>query len=91
MLVEVYRLIDIHHLPKGQIWETDRPSVRLLDWGIYLSVDNIAKIGTLLQNGGKHDGVQLLSKALLAEALYQTDIRGLLTGDSNKFGKTAIT
>lgn len=86
MLDEVYRPIGIHHLPQSQTWETDRPRVPLLAWGVYLTVDDVGKIGGLLQNGGVHNGVQLLSKAGLAEALYQTDVRGLPTGGSNGFG-----
>ena len=86
MLDEVYEPIGIHHLPQSQTWESDRPRVPLLAWGVYLTIDDIAKIGGLLQNGGAHNGVQLLSKAGLAEALYQTDVRGLPTGGSNEFG-----
>jgi len=86
MLDEVYRPIGIHHLPQSRTWETDQAGVPLLAWGVYLTVDDITKIGTLLQNGGVHDGVQLLSKAGLAEALYKTDVRGLPTGGSNVYG-----
>jgi len=86
MLDEVYRPIGIHHLPQSQTWETDRPRVPLLAWGVYLTLDDVGKIGSLLQNGGAHNGVQLLSKAGLAEALYQTDVRGHPTGGSNEYG-----
>jgi len=40
----------------------------------------------LLQNGGRHEGEQILSPTKLAQALYQTDQRGLPTGASNEFG-----
>jgi len=86
MLDEVYRPIGIHHLQQSQTRETDRPRVPLLAWGVYLTIDDAVKIGSLLQNGGAHNGVQLLSEAGLAEALYQTDIRGLPNGGSNKYG-----
>jgi len=86
MLDEVYRPIGIHHLQQSQTWETDRPRVPLLAWGVYLTIDDAVKIGSLLQNGGAHNGVQLLSEAGLAEALYQTDIRGLPNGGSNTYG-----
>ncbi len=86
MLDEVYRPIGIHHLPKSRTWEKDRPPVPLLAWGVYLSVDDIAKISGLMQNGGKHQGVQLLSGQGLAEALYETPVRGLTTGGSNQYG-----
>jgi hypothetical protein len=86
MLDEVYRPIGILHLPKSRTWEADRPGVPLLAWGVYVTIDDVAKIAGLIQSGGMHDGVQLLSKAGLAEALYETDIRGLRTGASNKYG-----
>ena len=86
MLDEVYGPIGVHHLPMSRTWETDRPGVPLLAWGVYLTIDDVAKIAGLIQSGGIHDGVQLLSKAGLAEALYETDIRGLPTGASNKYG-----
>lgn len=86
MLDEVYGPIGVHHLPKSRTWETDRPAVPLLAWGIYVTIDDVAKIARLLENRGKHDGVQILSKAGLAEALYDTDVRGLPNGGSNRFG-----
>lgn len=86
MLDEVYGPIGVHHLPMSQTWETDRPAVPLLAWGVYPTIDDVAKITDLIQNGGEHDGEQLLSRAGLAEALYDTDVRGLPTGDSNRYG-----
>lgn len=86
MLDEVYGPIGVHHLPMSRTWETDRPGVPLLAWGVYVTIDDVAKIAGLIQSGGIYDGVQLLSKAGLAEALYKTDIRGLPTGASNKYG-----
>ena len=89
MLEEVYRPIGIHHLTHNQTIETDgKPVVPHSGWGLYMTLDDIAKISKLLQNEGMHEGKQLLSKAKLAEALYQTKKRGLPTGGSNKFGKT---
>jgi CubicO group peptidase (beta-lactamase class C family) len=86
MLDEVYGPIGIHHLPKSRTWEVDRPGVPLLAWGVYVTIDDVAKITGLIQNGGSHKGVQLLSKGVLAEALYKTDVRGLPTGATNKYG-----
>lgn len=86
MLDEVYAPLGIHHMPQNTTIETDRPGVPLLGWGIYVSIDEIGKIAGLLQNEGMHDGVQLLSKAGLAEALYETEVRGLPTGESNQYG-----
>ena len=86
MLDEVYEPIGVHHLPQSRTWETDRPAVPLLAWGVYITIDDTAKIARLIENRGKHDGVQILSKAGLAEALYDTDVRGLPNGGSNRFG-----
>jgi hypothetical protein len=58
----------------------------LLAWGLYVTIDDVAKIAGLIENRGMHDGEQLLSKAGLAEALYDTDVRGLPTGGSNRYG-----
>lgn len=86
MVEEVYRPIGIHHMPMNRTIETDRKGVPLLAWGIYVTIDDIAKIAGLLQNGGVHAGERLLSEAGLAEALYETDRRGLPTGEANEFG-----
>jgi len=41
--------------------------------GLYPTIDDIAKLTTLLQHGGQHQGRQLLSAAKLAEALNTTE------------------
>lgn len=86
MIDEVYLPIGIHHMSMSRTRESGGPGVPLLAWGIYLTIDDIAKIAGLLQNGGVHEGVHLLSEAGMAEALYETDVRGLPTGEKNKFG-----
>lgn len=83
---EVYRPIGIHHISMTRTREPQGPGTPILAWGIYLSIDDAAKIATLLQNRGMHNGKQLLSKAGVAEAMYETEARGLPTGESNKFG-----
>ena len=55
--------------------------------GLYPTIDDLAKLTTLLQNGGQHQGQQLLSAAKLAKALYKTDAMGLPTGRKNRFGE----
>ncbi|MFK8019134.1 MAG: serine hydrolase [Pseudomonadales bacterium] len=88
MFDEVYRPLGIHHLPINRTKEEGgAPGVAFLAWGMYLTADDTAKIGTLLQNGGRHKGKQLLSANKLAEALYQRDTRGLPMGDSNEYGE----
>jgi len=86
MLDEVFEPIGIHHLPMSRTVETSRPGVPLLAWGVYATIDDVAKIAGLIQNRGLYNDVQLLSKAGLAEALYDTDVRGLPTGGSNRYG-----
>ena len=86
MVDEVYRPIGIHHLSMTRTRETEGLGTPMLAWGIYVSIDDIAKIAMLIQAGGTHNGEQLLSKAGLAEALYETGIHGLPTGASNEHG-----
>lgn len=86
MVDEVYRPIGIHHISMTRTRELRGLGTPILAWGLYVSIDDIAKIAMLLQEGGAHDGVQLLSRAGLAEAMYETDARGLPTGASNIHG-----
>ncbi len=86
MVDEVYRPIGIDHLSMTRTRESNKLGTPILAWGLYLSIDDIAKIGALIQNGGQHKGQQLISAAGLAEALYETDKRGLPTGTNNHFG-----
>jgi hypothetical protein len=85
---EVFRPIGILHAPAMHTIEGDgRRGVPLLGYGLYPTVDDVAKLTTLLQNGGRHEGVQLLSATKLAEALYRTDpVSGLPSGLRNRFG-----
>lgn len=87
MKEEVYGPIGIRHMTAVASFEPDgRPGVLHMGYGLYMTLDDIAKVSGLLQNGGKHKGKQLLSAAKLAEALYETPVRGLPTGSSNKYG-----
>ena len=57
--------------------------------GLYPTVDDVAKLAILLQNGGQHQGQQLLHAGKLAEALRQTEVAGLPTGEFNDYGEGA--
>jgi CubicO group peptidase (beta-lactamase class C family) len=88
MLNEVYRPIGVHHLSFTRTKETaGEIAVPFMAWGMYMSVDDIAKIAKLLHNGGRFNNEQILSPTKLKEALYQNDIRGLPSGRSNQFGE----
>ncbi|MCH7821218.1 MAG: serine hydrolase [Proteobacteria bacterium] len=88
MLVdEVYTPIGIRHMPANFTKETSgEAGMPLLAWGLYMTIDDIVKLSRLIQNGGQHNGEQILSPTKLAEARYLTDVRGLPTGASNQFG-----
>jgi hypothetical protein len=86
---EVLRPIGILHAPKMHTIEADGSrGIPLLGYGLYLTVDDVAKLVTLLQNGGRHDGIQILSPGLLAAALRRpsADV-GLPNGARNRYGE----
>ena len=85
---EVYRPIGIHHAPKMHTLEKDGShGVPLLGYGLFPTVDDVAKVATLLQNGGRHDGVQILSAGKLAEALFRGPDVGLPFTGTNRYGR----
>jgi Beta-lactamase len=74
---EVLEPIGILHAPMMHTLETDgSPGIPLLAYGLYPTIDDIAKLTTLLQSDGRHEGRQLLSATKLAEALYRTSAAG---------------
>jgi Beta-lactamase len=84
---EVFRPIGIFHAPMMHTLELDGGrGIPLLAVGLYPTIDDIAKLTTLLQNRGQHQGRQLLSVSKLADALYKTANTGLPTGGKNRFG-----
>jgi len=85
---EVFRPIGIFHLPTMHTREAaGERGIPLLGHGLYPTIDDLAKLTTLLQHGGQHQGQQLLSAAKLAEALYKTDAMGLPSREENQFGE----
>jgi hypothetical protein len=85
---EVYKPIGVQYAP---IMRTIEPGgckgLPIFGYGLYPTADDLAKITTLLQNGGRHEGQQLLHPAMLAEALYQGETIGFPTGQSGPFGE----
>ena len=84
---EVFQPIGILHLPTMHTQEAvGERGIPFLGIGLYPTIDDVAKLTTLLQNGGQHQGQQQLHAAKLAEALYQTDAGGLPSHKENRFG-----
>ncbi len=78
---EVLEPIGAYHVPIMRTVEGDGGrGLPIMGFGLYLRIDDVAKIAQLLHDGGKYGGRQLLHPGRLAEALYQTEKRGLPTG-----------
>ncbi len=85
---EVFKPIGIHHAPIMRTLELDGSrGIPIFGWGLYPTVDDVAKVAILVRNGGQHQGQQLLHAAKLAEALRQTNAIGLPTGEFNEYGE----
>jgi hypothetical protein len=88
VVTEVFQPLGIFHAPMMHTQETDgERGIPHLLHGLYPTIDDVAKLTTLLHNGGQHQGQQLLSAAKLAEALDKTEVRGLPTGRKNRYGE----
>jgi CubicO group peptidase (beta-lactamase class C family) len=88
VLQEVYRPIGIYHAPIMRTIEADQGRGIPQFWvGLYPTVDDVAKVAILIRNGGQHQGQQLLHAGKLAEALRQTEVVGLSTGEFNDDGE----
>jgi hypothetical protein len=88
---EVFRPIGVHHMTMMRVADEDgNGTVPLMASGLRLTVDDVGKIATLLQNGGSHDGRQLLHEGRLRDALYRTgQLAGLPSGKSFEYGDQA--
>ena len=70
---EVLEPIGAFHVPMLHTVEPDGGrGVPLLAYGLFLTVDDVAKLATLLQSGGRHGERQILSATRLADGLYRT-------------------
>lgn len=80
---EVLRPLGIPHLPLVRTREGgDEMGVPVMGWGAYPTVGEAAKIGQLFHDEGAFQGVQLLNKYKIREALYRTSRPGLSAGIS---------
>jgi CubicO group peptidase (beta-lactamase class C family) len=88
LLEEVYEPIGIRHAPVMRVRELDGSAgVPIFAYGLYPTVEDVARIAMLLQEGGLHDGQQLLHAEMLAQALYQTEVTGFPTAEQNDYGE----
>jgi hypothetical protein len=88
VVAEVFRQLGIVHAPMMHTQEAEgRRGIPLLSIGLYPTIDDVAKLTTLLQHGGQHQGQQLLSATPLAEVFSPTTARGLPSGHTNRFGE----
>ena len=78
---DVFAPIGVRHMPIMRTREpAGRPGVPFFGYGLYLSIDNAARIAALFAAGGRHAGSQLLSAPRLAETVPAGDGVGLATG-----------
>jgi CubicO group peptidase (beta-lactamase class C family) len=85
---EVYKPIGLQHAPIMRTVESDGSrGLPIFGYGLFPTVDDVAKVATLLQDGGLYQGQQLLHPKKLAEALYRTGIPGFPTGERNEYGQ----
>jgi len=84
---EVYRPIGILHAPTMHTREPDGSrGLPILGFGLTPTIDDVAKLATLLQQRGRHGDAQILSAAKLDEALFRTRATGLATLQRSRFG-----
>jgi len=75
---EVLEPIGIKHAPMIHTVEDDGSmGIPVLYVGLFPTMDDVAKISTLYQNHGVHNGEQLLHSIKTQEALYRADKQGL--------------
>ncbi len=87
VLKEVLRPIGVHHAPLRHTRDVrGGPGIPILGFGYYPTLEDTAKIVRLLQNSGRHDGTQILSPALVREALQRDGLKGLPIGSKNTAG-----
>lgn len=85
---EVYAPIGIRGIDINRTREEDgRPGLPVTAFGLFLGLDDIARLGTLIANGGVHDGQRLLCPRLLADATDGDFAKGLPTGTTTADGE----
>jgi hypothetical protein len=78
---KVFAPIGIHHMTMMLVDDGHGGGIPLMSSGLRLTVDDLANVATLLQDGGSHDGLQILNASRLRDALYRTgEVTGLPSG-----------
>jgi CubicO group peptidase (beta-lactamase class C family) len=89
VLEEVYKPIGIFHAPIMRTIEADGSrGIPIFGYGLYPTVDDVAKVASLYQNGGKYQGQQILNANKVDEALYRTEVQGFPNGARNAYGES---
>ena len=76
---KVFLPMDIHDV----IWETDKKHVSQGGWGMSTTLETVAKLGRLLLNEGKWNGIQLLNREWVNTCL-SVQVNTSSLGDYNK-------
>jgi CubicO group peptidase (beta-lactamase class C family) len=88
VLEDVYRPIGIYSAPIMRTLELDGSrGVPIFGYGMYPTVQDMAKIALLLRNGGQHQGSQLLHAGKLEEILLRIEEAGLPSSEFNAVGE----
>jgi CubicO group peptidase (beta-lactamase class C family) len=88
VLEQVYNPIGIYSAPIMRTLEPDGSrGVPIFGYGLYPTVQDLAKVALLLRDGGQHEGRQLLHTGKLAEILLRIKEAGLPSSEFNAFGE----
>ena len=85
---EVYAPIGIRGVDINRTREENgRAGLPVTAFGLFLGIDDIARLGTLIADGGLHKGERLLCRRLLADATDGDFAKGLPTGTTTADGE----
>ncbi len=88
---EVFDPLGIEDIPVMRSLSGDgQPSTPILGFGMYLNINDTAKIAELLQSDGQHAGRQILHKEKTREALRKAAATAYPTDGTAYFGSSAL-
>lgn len=86
---DVFNVIGIQHLPILKTDELEGAGIAELFHGLYLNIDDLAKLVRLLQNNGMYEQQQLLSLNRVRESLFKAQNLGVLSWwEDNEYGRS---